>query len=165
MTLGTRTYITRRRKKVTHNRETGLVHCEIQADIIATDTDRTPIPIAEPSLWSASPRVDCSFVQCLHVLNFPQTLNERPRHTDVVHAVTQLDYLYTRMRVWYYAHARAYGSRVGNPPSKILPTPLQSACRLSSGLHQSQLAQCLSRVLQCSLFCMQIIVREGYIAS
>ena len=88
MMLGTRTYITRRRKKVTHNRETGLVHCEIQVDIIATDTDRTPILIAEPSLWSASPRVDCSFVQCLHVLNFPQTLNERPRHIDVVQSPT-----------------------------------------------------------------------------
>ena len=28
-----------------------------------------------------------------------------------------------------------------------------------------QLAQYISRLLQCSLFCMQIIVREGFIAS
>ena len=107
-----------------------------------TDTDRTPIPIAEPSLWSASPRVDCSFVQCLHVLNFPQTLNERPRHTDVVQSPcgtnARLDYMYTRMRVWCYAHARAYGARVANPPSKILPTPLVTVVDITTKFHATK---------------------------
>ena len=33
------------------------------------------------------------------------------------------------------------------------------------GLQQSQLVHCLSRLLKCSLFSMQIIIKEGYIAS
>ena len=50
----------------------------------------------------------------------------------------------------------------------IYPTTVLSilhADYCQGGQQQSQLAQCLSRLVQCSLFCMQIIVKEGYIAS